>query len=50
VTGVLGHGGMGAVFAAVPADLDRLVAVKVLAPHAALDPQLRERFRREAET
>ena len=50
MTGVVGHGGMGVVFSAVPDDLDRPVAVKVLAPHAAVDPRLRERFGREAAT
>ncbi len=50
VTGVIGYGGMGVVFTAVPEDLDRPVAVKVLTPRAGLDPRLRERFGREAST
>ena len=44
----LGHGGMATVFLAVQNSLDRLVALKVLAPHLARDPIPKERFLREA--
>ncbi|MCC7144174.1 MAG: protein kinase, partial [Candidatus Eisenbacteria bacterium] len=46
----LGRGGMGAVFLARQLNLDRKVAIKVLFPHQASDPGLRERFLREART
>lgn len=47
---VLGMGGMGAVFLARDRTLDRLVAVKVVAPDLASSAGLRERFLREART
>ncbi|RME76212.1 MAG: serine/threonine protein kinase [Planctomycetota bacterium] len=48
ILGVLGTGGMGTVYKARQRSLDRIVALKVLAPEAALDPAYLRRFLTEA--
>ena len=47
---VIGEGGMATVYRAQHKLVDRLCAVKILAPHYAADPVVRERFRREAKS
>ncbi|MDO8500706.1 MAG: protein kinase [Gemmatimonadaceae bacterium] len=48
VVALLGAGGMGEVYKARDTRLDRPVAIKVLSPLLAADPQFRDRFDREA--
>jgi serine/threonine protein kinase len=48
IEGVAGRGGMGVVYRATQLALDRLVALKVIAPDLALDRAFRARFQREA--
>ena len=50
IVAAIGAGGMGQVYKARDTRLDRLVAVKILPPIFANDPQLRQRFDREART
>jgi serine/threonine protein kinase len=46
----IGDGGMATVYYALHSALDRPVVLKVLHPHLSRDADMRERFRREAET
>ncbi|MCZ7638248.1 MAG: serine/threonine protein kinase [Verrucomicrobia bacterium] len=48
ILGLIGAGGMGAVFKARQPKLDRLVALKLLSPSLATSPAFAERFNREA--
>jgi serine/threonine protein kinase len=49
IVGLIGRGGMGAVYKARQKSLGRLVALKILAPHHATNPDFAERFAREAQ-
>ena len=44
----LGHGGMGTVYRATDTKLGRKVAIKILPPHLACDPERLARFTQEA--
>lgn len=49
IKAVIGHGGNGIVLKGVQPELNRLVAVKVMAPHLATSAAARQRFAREAQ-
>jgi len=50
VESVAGRGGMGVVYRATHLALNRVVALKLIAPELAEDPEFRRRFKRESET
>jgi len=50
VLALIGEGGMGQVYRATDTRLNRAVAIKVLPPHFSDNPEMKERFEREAQT
>lgn len=50
IDAIAGRGGMGIVYRAFDVDLNRVVALKVIAPDLAGEPDFRARFRRESQT
>ena len=48
IVALVGAGGMGEIYRARDTRLDRMVAIKILAAPLAADPELRDRFDREA--
>ena len=50
IVSAIGAGGMGEVYRANDTRLNRIVAIKVMPPHFADDPEMKQRFDREAQT